>query len=76
MFAGTFSPCKTVHCLELVIGKPAEVSGENKTFRKLLMGSKETTLICVQIEMLKICAMLGRESSRKSAFSSTAGGKV
>lgn len=67
-FAGTFSPCKTIHHLELVIGKPADVSSENKTFRELQMGPKETMLICVQIEMLKICAMLRRESSRESAF--------
>ena len=75
-FAGAFSPYKTIHCLELVTGKPAEVSDENKSFGELLVGSKEAVLICVQIEMLKICAMLGRESSRKSAFFSTAGGKV
>lgn len=33
-----------------------------------LVGSKENMFIGVQVEMLKICATLRRESSRKSAF--------
>lgn len=68
MFASTFSPCKTVHRLELVIGRPTEVSSENKTFRELLTGSKETMFICMQIEMLKICAMLGEKVVEKVPF--------